>query len=135
MSSTADAFLTFYHQGENRDYKIESFICEPANKTFEGQFIFECCGHSIKLTSVYGHSSDGLIVVVDGKLLFSGDTLLSVPTATRFPSGNSKKFWCEDIPMLKGSKNIELVYPGHGKPGCLDEMLEINKMPERYKKL
>lgn len=135
MSSTADAFLTFYHQGEKRDCKIEPFICEPATKTFETQDIFEWCGHSIKLTPVYGHSNDGLIAVVDGMLLFSGDTLLSVPTATRFPSGNSKRFWFEDMPMLQGLKNIECVYPGHGQPRKLEEMLEINKMPKRYREI
>ncbi len=135
MSSTADAFLTFYHQGENRDYKIEPFVCEPANTTFKDQYIFKWCGHCIKLTPVYGHSDDGIIVVLDDRIVFSGDTLLAVPTATRFPSGNSKRFWFEDIPMLKGLKDIELVYPGHGKTGTLKEMLDVNKMPERFNKL
>ena len=134
MSSTADAFMTFYHEGASKDYKIVPFSCGEAGITFEGEYGFEWYWRRINLKAVHGHSADGLIVVVDEKLLFSGDTLLSIPTVTRFPSGSSERFWLEDIPMLQAIKNIELVFPGHGKPGKLDELLKINRMPERYRK-
>ena len=93
MSSTAEAFMAFYHDGENRNYKIEPFICEAADKTFKDRYMFEWYEHKINLAAVHGHSADGLIAVVDEKLMFSGDTLLSIPTVTRFPSGSSKRFW------------------------------------------
>ena len=45
--------------------------------------------------------NSNLIAVVDNKFMFSGDTLLSIPTITRFRSGSTKLFWEEDIPKLK----------------------------------
>ena len=131
MSSTADAFMTFYHKGENKNYKISSFVCDSSNITFEDEFTFGWYGHRVELIAVHGHSDDSLIAEVDNKLLFTGDTLLSVPTITRFPRGNSERFWLEDVPMLKNKENIEFVYPGHGQMGNLYEMLKGNKMPRR----
>lgn len=72
---------------------------------------------------------------MDDRLLFSGDTLLSIPTVTRLRTGSTRLFWEEDIPMLKGLKDIELVYAGHGQTGKIEEMIKINKMPKRYRKL
>ncbi len=131
MSSAADAFMTFYHKGENKNYKIDPFICDPSSITFEDEFTFGWYGHHVDLMAVHGHSDDSLLVEVDNKLLFTGDTLLSVPTITRFPRGNSERFWLEDIPILKAKDNIELVYPGHGQMGKLYEMLKVNKIPRR----
>ena len=82
---------------------------------------------------VYGHSEDGLMVVLDNKYLFSGDTLLHTPTITRFPSGSTKKFWKEDMQLLNKIKDIITVYPGHGNPGDMSNMMSKNKRPEKYK--
>ena len=132
MSSTADAFMTFYHEGENKDYKILPIICEPADRTFDNAYTFDWCGHEVNIMAVHGHSDDGLIVEMDNRILFSGDTLLSIPTVTRFPRGNSKRFWLEDMQMLMDMEHIEYVYPGHGQKGNIGEMLKANKIPERY---
>lgn len=134
MSSSATAFMKFYEAGKKSNIEIEPIICEPSDRTFENELELSWCGHIINLIAVHGHSDDGAIGIVDGKYLFSGDTLLHVPTVTRFPSGNSKRFWLEDIPVLEGLKGIETVYPGHGANGKREDMLAVNKMPEKYKK-
>lgn len=134
-SNTATAFLGFYRSGKVTGDGITPFQCAPSDVTFSDEYSLDWYGHKIFLRSVKGHSADSLIAIADDKLLFSGDTLLPIPTLTRLRSGSTRAFWEEDIPMLREMKDIELVYPGHGKTGRLKEMLEINKMPERYRKL
>lgn len=123
MSSIADAFMTFYQKG---NYRVSPISCKPADISFDNSYEFDWCGHTIKLIAVHGHSDDSLLLTVDDILLFSGDTLLSIPTITRFPRGNSIRFLTEDIPLIKKMKNIVSVYPGHGDIGKIDDMLKNN---------
>ena len=139
LSSTATAFLSFYEQGRKSNTQIKAFTCTPAQVTFKGaEKVFNWQGHKVELKAVYGHSNDGLVAFIDQKLLFSGDTLLAVPTVTRFPGGNKKRYQEEDIPLLKSiiSKKC-YVYPGHGvasklvifKKGVPIKIQPMNKMP------
>ena len=93
-------------------------------------FVWE--GHQVNLIRFFGHSNDSLIAVIDEKYMFSGDTILGIPTVTRFPGGSTKRFWNEDIPKLqKMVSEIETVFPGHGDPGRLDVFIAVNTKPER----
>ena len=132
MSSSATAFMVFY-SGKN-DVEIDSFICDPADETFENEYEFTWCGHQIELLAFCGHSEDSLIAIVDGIKMFSGDTILSIPTVTRFPSGSTTRFWEMDMVKLRELNCEMMVYPGHGEPGRLKNMLIVNKKPERYRK-
>ncbi len=132
MSASASAFLFFY-RGRN-DVEIDTFTCASTDIKFKDTYEFVWCGHQIKLQHFYGHSADGLITVIDDRIVFSGDTLLSIPTVTRLPSGSTARFWEEDIVRLRELDGEMLVYPGHGEPGRLKDMLIVNKMPERYRK-
>ena len=144
LSSISKEFMSFYLKQdidtmEDCEVKrkidsITGFSCEPCDITFENDMTLEFEGHSIRLTRYYGHSSDSLIAVLDDKIMFSGDTILGIPTATRFPKGSTRKFWNEDIPRLTElADKIDIVYPGHGKPGMLIDFININERPERYK--
>lgn len=133
MSASAIAFLKFYKGEKEDDVEIQPIICEPSERTFKEQFAIEWFGHKVELCAVHGHSADGLIAIVDGENMFSGDTLLHIPTVTRFPTGNGQQFWYEDIPFLRSIKGVKNVYPGHGGCGELEKMISINKMPEKYK--
>ena len=126
MSSSANAYVYFYNGNSTT---IEPFICDRANLEFVDDYSFKWFGHYVKLESLHGHSSDGLIVLFDDNLVFSGDSLLNVPTITRFPGGSNKRFLEEDIPkFIKLMKNVEMVYPGHGEVGKLAYMLKVNKV-------
>lgn len=129
MSSSATAFMVFY-SGRN-DVQIDPVVCEAADVTFEDNYIFLWKGHNVKLEAFRGHTADSLIAVVDEDSIFSGDTLLSIPTVTRFPSGSTEKFWKEDVPRLKELVG-GIVYPGHRTSGVLEDMLAVNKMPGIY---
>ena len=126
LSCVATTFMSFYNGGE-RNIDIPPFVCSPADIVFEDENDFSWAGHSVLLHSVYGHSADGLIAVVDN-CLFSGDTLLSIPTTTRFPTGNEKRFREVDIPLLKSFGMDCVVYPGHGETRRLDELLSLNEV-------
>ena len=125
MSATANAFLEFY-DGEIKR-KIEPFTCEHADNIFEEKCEIGWHGYKILLEALHVHSADSLMVIFDGKYLFSGDSLLSIPTITRFPTGSSKLFCEEDIPRLKEMYYIREVFPGHGQSGNIKEMIEINQ--------
>lgn len=129
MSSSATAFMVFYNG--THDAQIDPIVCKPSNEVFDIDYQFNWFGHNINLLDVHGHSADSLLAIIDNTLLFSGDTLLSIPTVTRFPSGSTTKFWNEDIPKLKQMNSIQRVYPGHGDSGLLLDMIAINKRPEK----
>ena len=137
MSSVGKVFLSFYY--DKRDKKadnidIKELTCDPANIIFDEDMSFVWEGHEILLRRFYGHSNDSLVVVIDGQYMFSGDTILSIPTVTRFIGGNSKRFWKEDIPRLKEYEtDIDMVFPGHGEYGKLKDMVEGNVIPPKYK--
>ena len=126
MSSSASAFMTFYEEGRKKGIKIAPFTCAPADETFDEEKKLSWKGHEIQLTAFQGHSKDGLIAVIDDQYMFSGDTLLSIPTVTRLPGGNTRLFWDKDIPKLR-TMPTERVFPGHGREGEKDEMLSINQ--------
>lgn len=132
MSLTTTVFMKFYEGGDKGEIEIKPFTCEAADETFLNQKEFQWCRHEIRLEAVHGHSDDSLIAVADGKYMFSGDTILLIPTVTRFPCGSTKRFWQEDIPLLKKTE-VDVVYPGHGLSGRLEDMIAVNKMPERYR--
>ena len=107
MSSTATAFLALYRQGID-PVTIPPFVCEPADEVFEDMLDFDWYGNRVSLFAVYGHTNDGLIVEVNEKHLFSGDTLLHIPTITRFPTGNSELFIKKDFfgRFIHGSRGL-----------------------------
>lgn len=126
MSSVANIFLMFYNGQEIEEDLIKPTTCKPAEINFEDKLKFDWNGHNINLLAVHGHSSDGLIAILDDKYLFSGDTLLSIPTVTRFPNGSTRKFREEDIPLLKSLNPNLIVYPGHGASGSIGDLLRKN---------
>ena len=138
LSSIADAFMSFYLKKDietmdSTDYKnkfidVDGFTCNPADVIFYHEMNFEWQGHNVNLSQYKGHSPDSLIAIIDGRFMFSGDTILGIPTATRLPKGSTSKFWNADIPKLKTLvATIEKVYPGHGDPGNLGDMIELNE--------
>lgn len=131
MSASANAFMTFY-DGSPFSGIMEPIICQPADLFFEGNYKFSWQNHDIALKAFYGHSNDSLIAIMDNECMFSGDTLLSIPTVTRFPGGSTARFWKEDIPELE-KMEVGMVYPGHGMPGNLESMILCNKKPDKYK--
>lgn len=132
LSSIANPLMAFHeHRDEIRD-EIEPFACQPADITFEGELQMDWNGMKLKMAEFFGHSKDSSCFLLDGKFLFSGDTILPIPTVTRLPGGDTKTFWHEDIPRLQEMQiTVNMVFPGHGMPGRLEEMIAVNERPQR----
>jgi len=88
-----------------------------ADLTFEGQWEFGWQGHRLLLRQTPGHSPGSLCVLVDGGILFSGDSLTGeFPTTLRFPGGSRRVFREETLPWLRSLPGSVMVYPGHFEP-------------------
>lgn len=137
LSNIAGAIIAFQDCTERKemiDNLVKPFGCEPADETFENRLQMEWEGHVLQLDEYRGHSKDSVCCVMDGKYLFSGDTILPIPTVTRLPGGSTEKFWEEDIPkLIILSEQIDMVFPGHGKPGKIKDMLAVNVKPASYR--
>ena len=128
LSNIANAIMAFHDPGRGAEGRVEPFSCEAADRAFNDNMKIDWHGHSLLLSEYNGHSKGGLCCVMDGLYLFSGDTLLHNETVTRLPGGNTRLFLAEDMPRLRAMKGtIECVYPGHGVPGRLEEMLLHNE--------
>lgn len=128
LSNIADALMAFHDPDARSIQKIIPFTCAPADEVFRGQMRFQWRDHDVTLTEYNGHVMGGLCCAFDGVHLFTGDTLLPLPTVTRLPGGSTKRFWNEDMPRLEALRgHIEQVYPGHGVPGHLEDMLLLNQ--------
>lgn len=127
LSNVANAFIAFHNHSDMVEDLITPFSCAPAEWIFEYALNTEWQGHSLKLVEYNGHSRGSLCCEIDDSFLVTGDTLLPLPTVTRLPGGSTRRFWDEDIPRLEAMRgSIKRVYPGHGAPGRLEDMLWIN---------
>lgn len=93
-----------------------------ADETFEGKTEFDWEGHHLYLMQTPGHSPGSICIIMDHKILFSGDSLVTGhPTITRLPGGSKRTYQEITIPFLKSLDSEMMVYPGHGEPQKLKE--------------
>lgn len=127
LSSMADILISFHRRTKAEEGWVTPFRCSAADRIFEDNRYFTWKNHSVELFTTKGHTDGSICVMVDGKYLFSGDTLLSIPTIVRLPGGNRRAFLDETIPRLEGmSEKIAMVFPGHGDVGCFGKMMQID---------
>lgn len=97
-----------------RNMNIQPYSCE-ADRVFEGEYEMSWEGHSVFLKETPGHSKGSICILMDEKILFSGDSLVTGhPTITRLPGGSKKEYAEITIPYLKSLDSELMVYPGHG---------------------
>lgn len=100
------------------------YVCH-ADKTFQNYIHWDWEGHELSMWETPGHSPGSICVLLDGKALFTGDSLLKKDKIiTRFPGGNKQEYRSRTLPLLQQfSMEIE-VYPGHGESGKMSEFQE-----------
>lgn len=130
LSTIANAMIQFYDDPPERFVMVEPFSCAPADEFCRDGQTLTWCGHTLDIIELNGHTNGCIAVLLDRRYLFSGDSLLPYPTVTRLPGGSAERFWQEDIPKLE-SLIVETVYPGHGAPGDIKDMLDLNKNRKR----
>lgn len=69
-----------------------------------------------------GHSPGSAIYIMDGKYVFTGDSLIQgTPTILRLPGSDRTAFKTITRPFLRTLGNDKTVFPGHGEPFKLSE--------------
>lgn len=123
LSNMAEVIVLFNENIRERKIKILPFK-SWADVRFCNTKKIKWQSHNIILFTTPGHTDGSICILLDEKYLFTGDTLLNIPTVTRLPGGNKKKFEQITLPLLKNMESkILKVYPGHGDFGMIHEML------------
>lgn len=110
-----------------RNMDVQPYSCE-ADQSFEGECVLEWEGHSIYMKETPGHSQGSVCILLDGEILFSGDSLVTgCPAITRLPGGSRKEYAAVALPYLRSLAPELMVYPGHGERKRLDEYADLKK--------
>ncbi len=106
-----------------RSLNIQPYSCTADYWFSEDTTNIFWAGHSIKLIATPGHSPGSLCIMLDDKVLFTGDSMLGDGgTVTRLPGGNQPLFKQKTFEFLKTLNAELLVLPGHGEPGRLGDL-------------
>lgn len=119
----ASKYFMIAMMNQNAAPKRYDYVCS-ATDVFQGEMSFHWMGHSCFLKETPGHSPGSCCIIIDGRLLFSGDTLIKdQEIITRLPGGDAAAYQTVTRPFLEGLPPDCLVYPGHGEPGVLNGLL------------
>ncbi len=103
--------------------EMEAFTAH-ADLVFQNTLDIYWCGHRIACCETPGHSQGSICVLVDDKILFSGDSLMwGEKTNTRFKGGSEEQYREKTLPWLKGLPGDITVYAGHKELFVLKERL------------
>lgn len=107
--------------GVSKAGEIADYVChEDRRLKDEETFVWQESRFVVLETP--GHSPGSICLLVDDKLLFCGDTLLSdEPTGTRFRGSDKNILHRVSYPKLQSLDESVIVYPGHGSDFRLDE--------------
>ncbi|MGN0666504.1 MAG: MBL fold metallo-hydrolase [Huintestinicola sp.] len=123
-SDKTDVLKMFNPDFKEKTGTVEPFFC-IADITFDDRFELTFGNNKLTLVRTPGHTAGSICIILNDRYLFSGDTLLDTPTITRLPGGSRRSFSEETLPFLRSLKeHIKIVFPGHGRTGTLEELLE-----------
>lgn len=104
----------------------QNYIC-IADDTFETEMQLDWCNHYVKLVHTPGHTKGSCCIELDGKYIFTGDSLLSdTAVITRFPTGSQTEYETITLPYLRGISPKFHVLPGHGESFLMQEVNRNN---------
>ena len=93
-----------------------------ADKTFGEKDEMTVGDCSFNCFSTPGHSPGSACYIIDGKYIFTGDSLIqNTPTITRFRTSNNATYEEVTRPFLKSLDKNMFVFPGHGEPFKINE--------------
>lgn len=103
-------------------------IIEPVTYLWQGQ--------TLRLQPAPGHSKGSVLIYLDDRILFTGDSLVNgTGVILRLPGGSKKAYAEITRPILEGLPDDTMVFPGHGEPDFLGELREylepINRAGKR----
>lgn len=109
-------------QEEGRKVEDLDYAC-AADTAYDAETTISWAGNTIKLIPAPGHSRGGCLLLLDEKILFSGDNLVEgAGVICRFPGGSKRDYAAITRPLLEALPDNTFVLPGHGEPGPLREL-------------
>lgn len=121
LSEYSDFMKQMNEELEKSKMDISPFICKAADIIFKHEMNRAWMGHGLQLIQTPGHTQGSICVIFDGKIVFTGDSLLRKPIITKLPGGSKKDYMnVTRKKLLTLSKKAEIVCPGHGEPDIAD---------------
>lgn len=108
--------LVYEESGIISNVRHRSFVCRPAEETFETEISFTWEGHTFTILSCPGHSPGSCLICLDDQVWFTGDYLIpgeEVNLSLR--GGSSSEYEAKTVPILKKIKPGAQICPGHGE--------------------
>lgn len=108
-------------------YQVEDteYACKEADIVFLTEKSIDWLDNSLDFYLTPGHTDSSACMLINGVMLFSGDTLLwDNEVSTKLPSGSKKDYREITEPFLGSLDGKMHVYPGHGRTFRLGEKSE-----------
>lgn len=119
MARIMETYL-YFKSGGTLLTKYPRFTCAPADLTFETAFDFSWYDYYFRCISVPGHTPGSVCILVNDRLLFSGDYLIpGEDVVTRLPGGSQELYETQGKPRLRSLPENIWTFPGHGSPFLL----------------
>lgn len=119
---------------ENQDIKIRvRHVLKGINKinidrVLRDEEIFYVGKHKVLIRNVCGHTKGSIIIIMDDKIVFTGDSLMTDrDVVTNLPGGDIEAYEAITVPILKQLDGNLIVYPGHGRTQKLSTLRGENK--------
>lgn len=122
-------FETLFIERDEQTQKKVLEITDPnyscrADVSYVGRLEFGWKGLKVEMVEAPGHSPGSQIIRINEKNYFTGDYLIpGEPVITRLPGGSKRKYEAITKPYLQEIEPDSDIFPGHGKPGVLSEIL------------
>ena len=119
-------YAEFLHEcipfvNKEKKVPIVDYSCECDNFLHDDQSI-SWQGHELFIKETPGHSRGGICILLDGKHLFSGDSIFkSYETAVRMPGSSPKEYREITLKWLESLPPDTMVHPGHLEPFYLKD--------------
>lgn len=96
-----------------------------ADHTFAEELHTIWHGHTLYARKAGGHSPGGSLLLLDGRLLFGGDSLLGNGLELKSLGADREAYCTEVLPYVHTLPSETIVCPGHGEITTLGELLPV----------
>ena len=108
-----------------RDHYELPYTC-TADTVFSGEMKLEAAGHDFYLMEMPGHSISCMMIMMDGKYLFTGDNVLGNGRELAFPDACKEEYKSIVMPYLKSLECTDVkIMPGHGDENTVEYFLKL----------
>ena len=119
LASYSSAFMIGYSDEEIKKMSAQidfDYHCYADIALLSSSTSIPFGSHLVQITHTPGHSPGSSCLVINEKLLFSGDSLIpNTAVITRLPRGSKKDYQQITLPYLRSLPTDCILFPGHGE--------------------